>query len=36
MGQEDFLDRDMSDQEMNLAERMMEAEEPDHDSHDEL
>ena len=35
-GQEDFLDRDMSDQEMDLAEREMAEEGPDHDIFDEL
>ena len=36
MGQEDLLDRDMSDQEVDLEESLMEATEIDHDSHDEL
>ena len=36
MGQEDLLGRDMSDQEVDLEGRVMEAEEPDHESHDEL
>ena len=32
VGQEDFLDRDMSDQEIDLAERQMAEEGPEHDS----